>query len=279
MQMRAVVELAVLGMGLEVRHVAGKVHGLDVVQPELLKPRRVDQCSAPVSVNPVQRGAGGRVFAGVERLRDFGGQHLRMRNQEIGQAAFARARGAEDQRFFALHQRHQRVHRGLARVVGGLGLDRQREHLIAHGAVGRQLGPGAAEGFGQVAFVQGNDGADTGGLGGNQCARQLVFRELRLGRHEDEHLVQIGRKGLGAHLILPVKQVVARLDFFDRAFVFRGQPAHTVAHHGLTFFAARVADDAFAVGFFNQHVATETGHYQTCFGAGDSGPGRSARLA
>jgi hypothetical protein len=39
MQVRAVVELAVLGMDFEVGHVAGQVHGLDVVQPEFLKTR------------------------------------------------------------------------------------------------------------------------------------------------------------------------------------------------------------------------------------------------
>ena len=76
------------------------------------------------------------------------------------------------------------------------------------------------QGFGQVAFVQRNDGAYARGLGGDERTRELVFRELRLGSHEDENLVQVGRKGLGAQFVLAVKQVVARLDFFNRAFVF-----------------------------------------------------------
>ena len=160
------------------------------------------------------------MLAGIQRLRNLRCQYLCMRYQEIGQAAFAGARGAQHQGLFPLQQRHQRVHRGLPRVVLGFGFDGQRQHLVAHGAVGGQLGPGSTKGLGQVAFVQRDHRAYARGLGGDERTRELVFRELRLGSHEDEHLVQVGRKGLGAQFVLAVKQVVAWLDFFNRTFVF-----------------------------------------------------------
>ena len=63
MQMCAVVELAALRMRLEVRHQLCQLHGLNMVQPELLKARRVDECGLPGAIHPVERGAGRCVFA------------------------------------------------------------------------------------------------------------------------------------------------------------------------------------------------------------------------
>ena len=62
MQVRAVVKLAVLRMYLEIGHQVGKLHGLDVMQSELLKARRVYECGLPGLVYPVKRSAGRRVF-------------------------------------------------------------------------------------------------------------------------------------------------------------------------------------------------------------------------
>src|SRR5207245_579455 len=78
-----------------------------------------------------------------------------------------------------------------------------------------------------------------------------------------------GGKGLGAHLVLPVKQVAARLNFFNRAFILRGQPLDAVANHGLAFLATRVADETFAGWRFNEHMAAKPGHHQTRLGARD----------
>ena len=61
--MRAVVELAALRMRLEVRHQVGELHGLNVVQPELLKARRVDERGLTGLAYPVECGAGRCVFA------------------------------------------------------------------------------------------------------------------------------------------------------------------------------------------------------------------------
>ena len=63
MQVRAIVEFAILRMRLEVRHQVGKLHGFDVVQSELLKAWRIYERGLPGLVYPVKRGAGRRVFA------------------------------------------------------------------------------------------------------------------------------------------------------------------------------------------------------------------------
>ena len=63
MQMCAVVELAALRIRLEVRHQLCQLHGLNMVQPELLKARRVYERGLSGAAYPVKRGAGCRVFA------------------------------------------------------------------------------------------------------------------------------------------------------------------------------------------------------------------------
>ena len=88
MQMSAVVELTLLSMPLNVRHQSAKLHWLDVMQAKLLKPRRVNQRGGTLCIHPVQRGASRRVFARVERLRNFGRQNPGLRNQQVGQTAF-----------------------------------------------------------------------------------------------------------------------------------------------------------------------------------------------
>lgn len=63
MKVRAVVKLAALRMGLEVRHKLRQLHGLNMVQAKLLKPRRINQCGVARGINPIKRSAGGGVFA------------------------------------------------------------------------------------------------------------------------------------------------------------------------------------------------------------------------
>jgi hypothetical protein len=77
-----------------------------------------------------------------------------------------------------------------------------------------------------------------------------------------KNLVQIGGEGLGANLVLAVKQVAPLVDFFNRSLVLAGQPLHAVAHHGLRFFAARVANDALATCRLYQEMAAVAGHHQ-----------------
>ena len=264
MQMRAVVELAILRMRLEVRHVIGQLHRLDVVQAKLLKAGRVNQRRGPGLIDPVQRRAGGGVFAGVEGLRNLRRQHACIGHQQVRQAAFPRPRRPQHQRFFVLQQRHQFGRLCIVcRRCGVFRLDRQWQHLVAHTPIGRKFGPGPAEGLDQVAFIQRNDGLDALGFRRNQGTCQLAFRKFGFCGNQDQDLVQIGGKRLGPHFILPVKQVAALFYFFDRAFVLRGQPADAVADDDLAFLAARVANDPLAGFGFNQHMAAKTCHHQS----------------
>ena len=131
-----------------------------------------------------------------------------------------------------------------------------------HVPVGQQPFPGFRKRFDQVTFVQADDGFDLLGLCRNQRPRQLVVGERRLGRNQDQHLVQVGRKRFGTDLVLPVEQVAAGFDLFDRAFVFRGLPQHPVTHHTRALLATRMADHTAAFGCLYQEVAAVVGHDQ-----------------
>lgn len=63
MQMAAVVKLAVGHMHLEVWHVAGQMHGFNVVEAKLLKTRRINQSRGFCRIHPIPGGAGRGVFA------------------------------------------------------------------------------------------------------------------------------------------------------------------------------------------------------------------------
>ena len=73
MQMGAVVELAMRNMGLQVRHVGGKLSRIDVIQSKFLKTWRVDDGRGFFRIHPVPGGACGGVLSGIQRLRDFTG--------------------------------------------------------------------------------------------------------------------------------------------------------------------------------------------------------------
>jgi diphthamide biosynthesis methyltransferase len=67
---------------------------------------------------------------------------------------------------------------------------------------------------------------------------------------------------------LTVKKVGARLHFLYGALVLAGQPLHAVTHHGLAFFAARVAYHAPTVRGFYPYVAAVSSDYQAWFKLG-----------
>lgn len=94
MQMRAVVELAITCVGCNVGHQFRQACGLYVVQAKLLETWRVNDRRAACCVRPIQRSAGGGVFAGIECRRDDIGQHLGIRHHPVDERAFTRARGA-----------------------------------------------------------------------------------------------------------------------------------------------------------------------------------------
>ena len=79
-------------------------------------------------------------------------------------------------------------------------------------------------------------------------------------------MVNIGRKGFGANLVLAVEQIAPRLYFFDTALLplawGGGQPQHAVTDQGLIFFAPGVADAAVAIGALHHAVAAMAAHDQ-----------------
>ena len=89
MQMGAVIEAAVIGMGGNIGHATGQLHRGDVVQAKFLKAGGVDQCRGALGVHPVPMGAGGGVLAGVQGLRDFSRQYSGAWHQQVDEGAFA----------------------------------------------------------------------------------------------------------------------------------------------------------------------------------------------
>ena len=85
------------------------------------------------------------------------------------------------------------------------------------------------------------------GLGSYQGTRELRFRKLWLGSQQDEHLIEIGGKRLGANFITSVKKILSFQHTFNRAFVGSRLPPNAIAHHRLTFFTPGMTQDAHAI--------------------------------
>ena len=235
-----------------------QLHRLDVVQTKGLKAGRIDQAGLAAFPHPIPSGAGGRVFARVQGARNFTGLGLGVGDQVVDQGRFAHARRAQNQTVFALQ-----VCGEFDQALGLALTQAQRQDRVAHASVGRQARPSAIEEFLQVAFVEHDEHGNVLGLGGDQGAGELALGPFRVGGHQHHHQVQIGREGFGADLVLAVEQVLALNHALYRAFVASGLPDHTVTHHRLAFFAARVADAALPVGAFHQTMATVGRHHQT----------------
>ena len=150
---------------------------------------------------------------------------------------------------------------GRARV-GRVG-QRQRQHGIPHGRVGPKPLPCGGKRHNQVLLVQADQRRDLLGFGSDQRTCELRFRKHRIGRQQDQHLIQIRRKGLAAQFVLSPEQVAARIDRLDGAFVCARLPAHPVAHQHFAFFAARVADQTLAVVGLDHAVPAIARHHQT----------------
>ncbi|MDT4867774.1 hypothetical protein FQZ97_1027040 [compost metagenome] len=150
----------------------------------------------------------------------------------------------------------------------GLALESQRQDITTHAPVAFQPVPGLIESGLQIALVEHDQHRDALGFGRDQRARELAFGELGVGRDQHQDLVEVGGEGLGAHLVLPVKQVAPGVHAFDAAFVARGLPLHMVAHDHLALLSARVADAALSVRAFHQAVPSVGRHHQPGKGAG-----------
>ena len=96
MQMSAVVKLAILHMLFEVWHTSRQLILGNVLQTKLLKTWRVNDGGSNIVrtrrlvANPIERGAGGGVFARVERLRNLASQSPSIGHQGIHQGTFTR---------------------------------------------------------------------------------------------------------------------------------------------------------------------------------------------
>ena len=239
---------------LQFGHQVRQPGGLDVVQPEFLETGRVDQRGRALRIDPVPGRAGGGVLAAVERARDLAGLGLRCRHDAVDQRALASARRAQHQRGPALQPGFEFVDAGLR-----AGLQRQRQHRLAHGAVGCQALPGALEQRPQVALVEHDQCGYRFGSRRDQRPGELALGELGFGRQQDQHQVEVGGEGLGADFVLAVQQVAPFLQLLDRALVGAGLPPDEVADHGLALLAARMADQARAVIGLDQAVAAVGG--------------------
>ena len=153
-----------------------------------------------------------------------------------------------------MQQRLQPCQRGCR-----IGLQRELEHLHAHRAVGLQALAGL-HGTGLVDLVQADQRRDAGAFGGDQRTRQLRFAEHRFAGHQQQDLVQIGGKGLGAPVVLTEQQVAPFLDCFDHAFVAGALPAHQVADHQVGLAPAQVALHTSAFGGLDEGMPAVRGH-------------------
>ncbi len=134
-----------------------------------------------------------------------------------------------------------------------------------HLAIGGKALPSARERLGQIAFVERDDRRDFCSLTGDQSSRELAFRELWLSSDQDQRLIKIGSKHFAADFVLPVEQIAPLIDALNGAFVFAGEPLHSIAHNGLRFLASRVADGSPTIGRLHQAMPAEAGDHQTEF--------------
>ena len=234
MAVRAIVKTALPQMRAQVWHEARQVHGGQVVQAKRLKTRGINQGTFARVIEPIPTRVGGGVLARVEHTRNLLRGRLCLRHQRIDQGAFANPRRAQHQRRALCQTREQAVQ------FRGVHAQTQTQQGVAHGGIGREPTPSACKGFAQVALVQGEQGRDLCRLAGNQCARELHLGKLRLGREQNQHLVQIRGKRFAADLVLSVEQVASRRDGFHAAFVPADLPRHPIPHHHGVLFASGV---------------------------------------
>ena len=170
-------------------------------------------------------------------------------HHQVDERALAGAARAEDERRAAGEQRRQARAR-----LGAVALQRELEHVDAHRGVGLRGARAPRRRLGRSRLLRTMRVAIVGLGGGDQRARELRLAEHRLGRDDDEQLVDVGGERLRLPLVLAVEQVGARQDRVDHAFVARRLPADAIADDGVALLAARVAEDARAVVALDQQA-------------------------
>jgi hypothetical protein len=256
--MRAVVEAALRHVGAQIGHQPREAGDLDVLQSELLEPRRIDQRAAPFGIQPVPLRGRGRVTAGLQRARDLADLRAGVGHDQVDQRTLPGAARSEQQRLAPLQQRQQAATRRR-----GIGLERELHHLEAHRTIGMQA-LARRLGLRQVDLVQSDQRRDVGTACSDQRACELRLAEHRLAGDDHQQLVDVGGKRLGAPLVLAGKDVDSRFELLDDPLGFAGgQPPHPVADHAFALLAAWSNLVSLAVGRFDQVMATMRRHHET----------------
>ena len=153
MHMAAIVELAMIGMRMDIWHASGQTARSNMVQAKSLKPRRVHQGGFFSRIHPIPRGGCGGVFARLQGLRDDVSCGISVGNQSIDKRTFARTRRAEYQGN-ALIKLAMQIGQIKSIIFQAQGQNRATQLLV-----GEQLLPSPLECFCEVLFVQANQGA------------------------------------------------------------------------------------------------------------------------
>ncbi|EET42653.1 hypothetical protein NEISICOT_03596 [Neisseria sicca ATCC 29256] len=116
-------------------------------------------------------------------------------------------------------------------------------------------------GFGQIGFVQDDDGLDARGFGGKEGALQQGFAGRGNGGGNDKELADVGGDELGFPSVLTVKQAFARQVVFDDGlFGVDGLDMHAVAAGEVHPLFARAGFVGFAVGRAHDVAAAVAGN-------------------
>ena len=170
-----------------------------------------------------------------QRFRDLADLRLGIAHHLVDEGALAGTARTEHQRGPAAQQRLEDG-AGLRRV----GAQRHGVHIDAHRDVGPKAQLGGGEGR-QVTLVQDDAAGNAGRLGRDKRARHLRLAEHRLGRDDEQQLVDVGGERLRLPGVLPIQQVAACQRRFDHPFIAGALPANEIADHAFALLAARVA--------------------------------------
>ena len=184
----------------------GQLLGVDVVQAEFLEAGRVDQRRAARRVDPVPGGAGRGVLARVERLRDLAGQRLRAGTSRLISVLLPAPEGPSTSVVLPASSGASALARRFGPWPSATAAARRM-----HAPVGREPGPGALDGSTRSLLLRAMRGRDARPRAAISARASWGSLNTGLGRDQDQHLVEVGREGLGADLVLPVEQVAPRL--------------------------------------------------------------------
>ena len=191
------------------------------------------------------------MFAGVERGGDVAGAGGLVAQEGVGQGGFAHAALPEQDVGMFLQDGAQDVG-----VFQRAGFDDGITERFVEFEFFTPEG-----GFGQVGFVQNDDGLDAGGFGGKEGALQQGFAGRGNGGGHDKELGNIRGDQLGFPSVLTVEQAFAREIVFDNGlFGVDVLNMHAVAAGEIYPLFARAGFVGFAVGCAHDVAAAVAGN-------------------